>query len=291
MLRSMTGFGRVVRQIKDKTYTIEVKSLNSKGLDLNIKLPFLYREKEIDLRNLLTEKLQRGKVDLYILEESGTKAAKQSINNSLARSYFKELKKLAAELKENDVSILPLVLKMPNVIMPETEEGSDKEWAQIEKSILDCLKKLDQFRLQEGKALEKDLMKNILVIEKQLVNVSGKEKGRIDKVRERLKTNLKKFEESHKMNKDRFEQELIYYLEKFDISEEKSRLKNHCAYFRNELKTKEMSKGKKLAFIGQEIGREINTIGSKANDADIQKLVIQMKDELEKIKEQVNNAL
>ena len=287
----MTGYGRVVKRIRNRSFTIEVKSLNSKGLDLNVRLPSFYRDKEIDLRNLVSTKLKRGKIDIYINVENTATSSNHGINKELAKSYYKNLKALSKEVKEEGVDIFPLVLRMPNVIVPEREDGSEQEWVQILKGVRDCLDKLDKFRLQEGKAMEKDLITSISRIEKQLVQIGSMEKGRIKRVKEKLLNNLKKFTENNKLNQDRFEQELIYYLEKFDISEEKSRLTNHCKYFKSEMKNSVVDKGKKIGFICQEIGREINTIGSKANDANIQKLVIQMKDELEKVKEQVSNAL
>jgi uncharacterized protein (TIGR00255 family) len=289
MIKSMTGFGKAVEEFPDKTITVEVRSLNSKQMDLNLRLSSSYREKELELRADVTRLLERGKVDLSVHVEYRTEQSGVTINNELAKIYYAKLKSLAAEVNEKDASLFDQVLKMPDVIKGERKEFDEKEWNQVKNVVTKAIASMQQFRDDEGKSLDASFQANLKQIDECLVKIENLDAGRIASIRERIQKNLNEFVPAENIDKNRFEQELIYYLEKIDISEEKVRLKTHLDYFRATMK--EPSCGRKLNFISQEIGREINTIGSKANDASIQKLVVQMKDELEKIKEQSMNVL
>ena len=283
----MTGFGKADTRVKNKHISVEIRSLNSKGLDVNTRMPGLYREKELFIRNLLVEKLERGKIDLSINVESSEGIKGTQINKSVVKNYYSQLKSIAKELKEDQDDFLEIIMRLPEVLKTEREEFNEAEWKQVLKLIEAAIKNMDSFRVREGRVLENDLRKRIDLILKALIIVE--EADRITPIREKIKKNIEELVAKDKVDTNRFEQELIYYIEKLDITEEKVRLKTHCDFF---LKTlDEKSSGKKLGFISQEIGREINTIGSKANDAGIQKIVVQMKDELEKIKEQLNNVL
>jgi uncharacterized protein (TIGR00255 family) len=291
MIRSMTGYGKAMAETPQKKITIEIKSLNSKQLDLNAKLPWLYKEKEPEIRNLVSQMLDRGKIDISvyfdILEDEGVPV----INKSIVKNYYKQLKEIAGELEINiDDQILPIIMRLPDSLKTEKPELPEDEWAIVKKQIIGSINVLDLYRIEEGKSIETDLRKRISGILDSLTAVETFEPGRIEKVREKLISILKENNGTENLDKNRFEQELIFYLEKFDINEEKVRLKKNCEYFLETIETPSPN-GKILSFIAQEIGREINTMGSKANDASIQKLVVMMKDELEKIKEQANNIL
>ncbi len=285
----MTGFGKAVKEFSDKTITIELRSLNSKQMDLNLRLPSQYRGKELELRSDVTRSLERGKVDLSVLIEGNTEQAVVQINKDLAKAYHKQLKELAAELNESNVSFIEQVLKMPDIIRGDKKEVDEEEWGQVKSVINQAIEAMQKFRADEGASLKKAFLQHIELIYTNLKQIEELDKNRIKTIRERIHKNLNEFIPEERIDKNRFEQEVIYYLEKLDITEEKVRLKTHCDYFLNAMK--EASCGRKLNFISQEIGREINTIGSKANDASIQKLVVEMKDELEKIKEQSMNVL
>ena len=291
MLKSMTGFGRVERIITDKTFLIDIKSLNGKQFELNLKLPAFLRPYESEIRKILSEKLGRGSIDCTInLKESG-QAKPVSINTELAKAYFKPLAELSAELKLDTSNILSALLKMPEVITPTGDTLTDEEWDAFEKALTDAIEDLGKHRGEEGKSLEADLLNRINNISLYQDHVIKLEPLRQQKTKEGLKKLLEENVGKENYDPNRLEQELIYYIEKMDISEEQIRLKNHCEYFIQILNEPGDSKGKKLSFILQEIGREINTTGSKAYDASIQKLVVMMKDELEKAKEQVLNVL
>jgi uncharacterized protein (TIGR00255 family) len=283
----MTGFGKAVLELPGKKITVEVRSLNSKQLDLNLRVPSLYREKEAELRSEISKTVERGKVDLGIYSESTGEASAVSVNMPLAKNYYNELRSLAKELDEKNDHLLSIVVKMPDVFRNERQELDEKEWKGVMKTVSKALAAFNGFRSDEGKTLKKELLGRIDVITALLEEVKKLDEKRIPAVRERLQKSVDELKE--KVDQNRFEQELIYYIEKFDITEEKVRLLTHCEYFRKTIE--EASSGRKLGFITQEIGREINTIGSKANDAGIQKLVVQMKDELEKVKEQLLNVL
>lgn len=285
----MTGFGKAEGTVKNKRVSVEIRSLNSKGLDLNTRMPGVYREKELALRNLLSEKLERGKVDFFINVESSEGIKGTLINKTVVKQYHAQLKAIAKELKEEQDDFMEIIMRLPDVMKSEREEFDEAEWKPISKLVDVAVKKLDVFRAKEGASLQADLRMRIDLITKALAKVEENDNERIAAIREKIRKGIEELVAKDKVDNNRFEQELIYYIEKLDITEEKVRLKTHLEFF---LKTmSENSSGKKLGFISQEIGREINTIGSKANDASIQKIVVLMKDELEKIKEQLNNVL
>lgn len=291
MLKSMTGFGRAENNAGDKTFLVDIKSLNGKQFELQLKIPAILKPFEFDIRRLLSEKLARGSVDCMIsLKETGN-AKPVTINTDLAKAYYKPLAELSAALNLDPSHILSTLVKLPEVITPSSETLSDAEWKQLQKIINTAIDNLNAHRLDEGKSLEKDLFERINNILQQQLEVIKLEPLRQQKIREGITKLLEDQVGKENYDSNRLEQELIYYIEKIDISEEQVRLKNHCEYFKTLLGEAEESKGKKLSFILQEIGREINTTGSKAYDAVIQKCVVLMKDELEKAKEQVLNVL
>jgi uncharacterized protein (TIGR00255 family) len=285
----MTGFGKYTKEFEDKTITVEIRSLNSKGADISLRLSNAYRAYELELRNELTRQLERGKIDLSVYVESKTEETPVEINLELAKAYHTKLKELAKALGENDPDIFKEVIKMPDVLKSERKEADENVWKEIMQCINEAIKDFNKFREQEGRSIEADFKTRLGVIETSLNKILELDKHRLNKIKERIKTNLSDVVGLDKIDSNRFEQELIYYIEKLDINEEKVRLKQHLDYFLSTMK--ENSIGRKLNFITQEIGREINTIGSKANDADMQKLVVLMKDELEKLKEQSMNVL
>lgn len=290
MIKSMTGYGKATREINNKKFTVEVRSLNSKQLDLNVRIPGLYREKELQLRNAVSKKLQRGKVDLMLFFEQLAEDTNHKINQSLIATYYKDLKAINESLAKEDRStdFMSLLMRMPDVMKSERAELDEDEWKEILTLIDEAIEAFNDFRNQEGASLEADLNGCLDEIMRLLHAVDPFEEARIERLKERLYNNLK--EVTIEVDNNRFEQEMIYYLEKLDVHEEKVRLTNHCKYF-TETMTGEAGQGKKLGFIAQEIGREINTLGSKANHADIQKIVVDMKDQLERIKEQVLNVM
>ncbi|MGZ4034400.1 MAG: YicC/YloC family endoribonuclease [Bacteroidia bacterium] len=291
MMKSMTGFGKAVNEIPGKKVTIEIRSLNSKQLDLNLRLPYLYKEKELELRADISKQVERGKVDVTVYTESTNEALPVALNKALAKVYYKELKNLSEELNETNLNLLPLIIKMPDVMKAEREvvEMDEAEWKQVKSAVDKAIEEFQKFRSDEGKTLANEFTTRIGIIDKLLAEVVVMDAPRVENIKTRIKNNIAEAIEKDKIDQNRFEQELIYYIEKLDITEEKLRLKTHIDYFLNTMT--EPASGRKLGFITQEIGREINTIGSKANDAGVQKLVVQMKDELEKIKEQLLNVL
>lgn len=292
MLKSMTGFGKATSEYKDKKLTVEIKSLNSKQSDVNVRMPLQYREKELVLRNEVIQKLNRGKIDLSIWIEGNDADKTVQFNESLIKDYYFQLEKVSKMIgqKLENEQVMQLIMRLPDVLKTELKELDENEWKIILQTLNSAINQLDEFRVQEGKVLETDFIKRIDRIVAMLNQLKPFEKERIEKIRERINQNLSENLENVDIDKNRFEQEIIFYLEKFDITEEKVRLRNHSAYFLETLNQEEFA-GKKLGFIAQEIGREINTIGSKANHVEIQKIVVQMKDELEKIKEQLLNIL
>jgi len=291
MIKSMTGYGKAVAETPQKKITIEIKSLNSKQLDLNTKLPWLYREKEPEIRNIISQRLDRGKIDFSIFCDLLDNEVVTVINKSAVRNYYNQFKEIAAELRiDLDDQIFTAIMKLPDTLKTEKPEMSEAEWKIVRTQIIESVSMLDLYRTEEGNSIMADLNKCIGKILSLLETVQTFETGRITKIREKLMSLLDENLGSEKVDKNRFEQEIIFYLEKYDINEEKVRLKTHCDYFIETMNTSAPN-GKILNFIAQEIGREINTIGSKANDASIQKLVVMMKDELEKIKEQTLNVL
>lgn len=287
----MTGFGKSVIEILGKKINVELRSLNSKSLDLNLRLPYLYKEKELGLRSYISKQLERGKIDLIVFIESKNELLPIAINKNLVKSYYNELKLLSAELNDDTSNLMELVFKMPEVLKSEKEtiEFDESEWVHLKNAVDNAIESFQKFRSDEGNILSMEFKNRIDIIYKLLADVLSLDALRVVNLRNRIKNNILEIIEKEKIDENRFEQELIYYIEKLDITEEKLRLKTHLDYF--VLTMKEPSCGRKLGFISQEIGREINTIGSKANDAGIQKIVVQMKDELEKIKEQLLNVL
>ena len=285
MIQSMTGYGKTVLQLPTKKITIELKSLNSKNLDLNVRIPAYYREKELDIRKKMASSLVRGKVDFSIYIENNGVELSSKINENVVKEYMNQLRKI---VDSDDVELLKMAVKLPDTLKTEREELDEQEWAQINEAIDKTIVEINKYRFDEGAVLLTDFEYRISKIEELLQKVIDIDPDRMEQVKDKLKKGIAELEV--KIDQNRFEQELIYYLEKLDITEEKVRLKNHLDYFRKALKSDD-SNGKKLGFITQEIGREINTIGSKSNFAAMQKLVVQMKDELEKIKEQNLNVL
>ncbi|WP_055436088.1 YicC/YloC family endoribonuclease [Lacinutrix algicola] len=285
MIHSMTGYGKSVLQLPTKKITIELKSLNSKNLDLNARMPSIYREKELYLRKLMAKELDRGKIDFSIYVEATAEDTSTKINTPVVKQYIQQLKNV---VDGNEIELLKMAVRFPDALNTEREEIDNTEWAKIETEIKVAIAAIKEYRLNEGEVLESDFKNRVTTIENLLDQVIAIDPERVEGVRERLKKGVEDLRE--KYDENRFEQELVYYIEKFDITEEKVRLKNHLNYFIETLNSDD-SNGKKLAFIGQEMGREINTIGSKSNYAPMQQLVVQMKDELEKIKEQLLNVL
>lgn len=291
MIKSMTGYGSEVLEYAGKMIHIELRCLNSKQTDLTLKTSSMYREKDLEIRTLLIEKLERGKIDLAIYIENAPENGNYSINKPLAVSYFRELKELAAEIGEQDFTpYLPLLTRMPEVLQAQKTALSTDEWNQVRNALIRVIRQADEFRKKEGIVLKEDLTSRVRLIVKYLKEVKTYESTRIKAIRERLGKNLLELVDEKRIDPSRLEQELIFYLDKIDITEENVRIQKHCNYFLETL-DEEVNTGKKLNFITQEIGREINTLGAKSNEVNIQKLVVQMKDELEKIKEQLSNVL
>jgi len=291
MLYSMTGYGKAVLELSSKKISIEIKSLNSKQTDLNVRIPYVYNEKELVLRSMLSKRLERGKISFFMTSESVGEHSSYSINKELAVHYFQELSDVANSVNTTTEGLLNSITRLPDVVKQTTESVDENEWKEIIEAVNEALAKLEDFRLQEGASLEEDFRLRIANILELLVRVTPFEESRIERVKTKLKQELINAVEEGKIDRNRFEQELIFYIEKFDITEEKVRLKKHCDYFLETLDGNQKSKGKKLGFILQEIGREINTLGSKSNEQNMQQIVVQMKDELEKIKEQALNIL
>ena len=281
----MTGYGKATAELPGKKISIEIRSLNSKQTDINVRVPQFYRSKELEIRDLLTKNLTRGKIDFGLFAEVTGEDEAPTVNKSMVLGYLQQLTDITREAGiESDT--LAIAMRMPDVLKTEKEELTDDEWAAIKTIIIEAIDHMQDFRKQEGESLLADFTGRISAIRENLAQVQPFEESRMAALKDRLQKNLDNID----VDKDRFEQELIFYLEKLDINEEKVRLANHLDYFMEVMETEEKC-GKKLGFIAQEIGREINTLGSKANQSDIQKLVVQMKEELERIKEQVLNTL
>jgi uncharacterized protein (TIGR00255 family) len=285
MIQSMTGFGKSITQLPSKKVTVEIKSLNSKNLDVNARIPSQYREKELLLRNTISKSLTRGKVDFSLYVEVTGEETTASVNRGVVKNYMQQLKSI---VDGDETELLKMAVRMPDAVTTEREEIDESEFKAIEDAVIEALDEINQFRKDEGEALEKDLKLRVNNIEALLQEVLRIDPERVDAVKERLRKGIADLKEN--VDENRFEQELVYYIEKFDITEEKVRLENHLAYFNESINSPD-SNGRKLGFISQEMGREINTIGSKSNYAPMQQLVVQMKDELEKIKEQLLNVL
>lgn len=292
MVKSMTGFGKTTVEFRNKKIIIEIKSLNSKQLDLNLRIPNLYKEKEMEIRGLVKERLDRGKVDMVIYFDNAESEKDVVINRSVVAQYFNQMLEISEQLGvDTDKSaLLQTVMRFPDTLQVKAEELDEEEWDALHAGVEKALEEMNSFRIQEGAALIKDITHRIELIQELSAQVPAFEKRRIEVIRQKLQEKINEWTDVKNIDQNRLEQEIIYYLEKLDITEEKVRLANHCKYFLETIE-KEEAPGRKIGFIAQEIGREINTMGSKANDHDIQKLVVKMKDELEKIKEQSLNVL
>ncbi|HRL72164.1 MAG TPA: YicC family protein [Flavobacterium sp.] len=286
MIQSMTGFGKATLQLPTKKITVEVKSLNSKGLDLSVRMPSLYREMELGLRNQIALKLERGKVDFSIFIESTAEQTSTKVNVPIVKAYIKQLREVYADADETE--LMKMAVRMPDTMKIERDEIDENDWIQIQTVIEEALQNILNFRRDEGASLEKEFQLRIGNIRQYMTDALALDPERVQAIKDRLQTAISELKVN--VDENRFEQELIYYLEKLDITEEKVRLTNHLDYFLETINGTEAN-GRKLGFITQEMGREINTMGSKSNHAQMQKLVVQMKDELEKIKEQVLNVL
>lgn len=291
MIRSMTGFGKTEFELGNKKYTLEIKSLNSKQLDINTRIPALYRQKDIEIRRLMSEMLTRGKVDFALYLDNLGSESTTKINSAIIKDYYRQLSDVHMELGlEVNETIMHSIMRLPDTVKMTYEELDESEWLIVRENLIKTLDELNRFRDQEGLALETDINANIANILDLLKQVEPFENQRMENVKAKIMDSLNDLQLTGSIDKNRFEQELIYYMEKLDINEEKVRLTNHCSYFTETMAEEEPS-GRKLGFIAQEIGREINTLGSKANESNLQRIVVQMKDSLEKIKEQVLNVL
>ena len=292
MIKSMTGFGKTTVEVNNKKIIIEIKSLNSKQFDMNLRMPPLYREKEMEVRALVKEQLDRGKIDMIIYFDNAETGKNGSINRPVVIEYFHQLVEISEQLgmEPDKNGLLQTVMRFPDTLQVKNEELDEEEWQALCDGINQALTAINNFRLQEGQALAKDIRHRVLLIQELASQVPPFEQQRIVSIRQRLQEKINEWTDITNIDQNRLEQEIVYYLEKLDITEEKVRLANHCKYFLETIE-KEDAPGRKIGFIAQEMGREINTLGSKANDHDIQKLVVLMKDELEKIKEQSLNIL
>lgn len=286
----MTGYGKATLELPAKKIHVEIKSLNSKQLDINMRIPSAYKERDLDIRTILSQTVERGKVDFTLHIEYTDATASSGINQEAVKSYYEQIKEIAQNLQINmPTDCFSIILRLPETIKTEIVELDEKEWIAIKKTINKALEEFAAFRIQEGKMLEEIFQTKIKNIKELLIGVDKYEAERIEKIKQRINDSIKKLELSS-YDENRFEQEMIFYIERLDINEEKNRLSNHLSYFLETMAT-ENSPGRKLGFIAQEIGREINTLGSKSNHAEMQKIVVKMKDELEQIKEQILNAL
>ena len=292
MLQSMTGYGRASKTFGDKTITVELRSLNSKFLDMRLRIPITYKEKETELRKMITQKLVRGKVDLTIESESASGESDFAINKNLFQAYYREMKELSEKLDIPNPEYIQAIMRIPNVVGPSGKELSEQEWGIVQETMEAAIRQINEFRTAEGAATSGDLRGRVEAILEALGQVPPLEAERKKNMRKRLQQNLDEYLGSENVDKNRFEQEVLFYIEKIDISEEKVRLAQHCQFFIEQLEDKKnRTKGRKLSFISQEMGREINTLGAKAYSSGLQRLVVKMKDELEKIKEQVANVV
>ncbi|MBK8723858.1 MAG: YicC family protein [Saprospiraceae bacterium] len=287
----MTGYGRSSKNFEKRTITVELRAVNSKTTDLRLKLPLDFKDKEIILRKLITDKGERGKIDVQISIESNMDKDNSGINQSLFKRYYREIQKLNEELGNTGGNFTEAVLRIPNVVTGDTDGINDEEWEEIEQVVNEAFEQFNAFRLAEGKAHEDDLRERTNGILVNLLKISPFETDRINKMKQRLRQNLEEFWGRDNVDENRYEQEILFYVDKMDITEEKIRLEQHCKYFIDQLDNNLTSKGRQLNFITQEMGREINTLGAKAYHSEIQHLVVGMKDELEKIKEQIANVL
>jgi len=291
MILSMTGYGRGEAQDGDICYQVEIKSLNSKNTDIRCKLPEGFIQEEILIRQLVKEEVMRGRVEVLVTDLSQGESVATNINESILKVYYNKLKKIALDLEENTESILPALIRNQDIMKGQTASISKAQWNVVYDALKDSIRALSQFRTEEGKVLAKELSQRAFIIDKLIPEIEKFEGERIEKLKERLQRNLEDFIHKDKIDQNRFEQEILFYIEKLDITEEKIRLRQHCKYFEEQINTPDPQSGKVLSFIAQEMGREINTLGAKAQHFELQQIVVQMKDELEKIKEQLANVL
>ncbi len=291
MIKSMTGFGRAESTLNERAYIVEIKSLNGKLLDINLKIPPILKPYEFDIRSLLQEKLVRGSIECYITLKQNGSVRPVVINTELVRNYYLQMKDLANELSVGTEGLLAALLRLPEVVAPSAEVADEKEWIGLKKIMNDAIEDIDRHRRDEGEVLRKELRTRVENIQKQEKIIEGLEPQRKEKIKAEMMRMLSELVSGESYDSNRLEQEMIYYIEKIDIREEQVRLRNHCNYFKEILDNEAETNGKRLSFVLQEIGREINTTGSKAYDSDIQKCVVLMKDELEKAKEQTFNVL
>lgn len=290
MIKSMTGFGKHQVSLDSRLVTVDIRALNSKLLDLNLRIPSILREQEGEIRNLISSALERGKIDIQInIKNTGVQSFAE-VNTELIKQQFIRLQTLQNEIGVSNDVIFSEVMRLPDSVVETEQKLEEGDWTQIREALQNAILNADQFRKDEGSGLEKDLLARVEEIEKQLSSLSPLEAERMETVRTRIKSKIDELLQQNVGSENRFEEEMIYFIEKLDISEEKQRLRTHCEYFKTTM-AEPISNGRKLGFISQEMGREINTIGSKSNHAGMQKLVVLMKDELEKIKEQLNNVL
>ncbi len=291
MILSMTGYGRITFELNGKNTVIELRALNSKVFDMNLRLPNILRDREMEIRNSISREIVRGKIDCTIAYEQFDDQKNGELNTEMIKDYYRQLKQLAAELHADETKVFELVFRLPNVITNIKEELTEEQWIQVEKLLKDACDAVQRFRMSEGVQLEADLQKRNAIIRSVLSEIEALDPERVVAFKNSMMSDLRASLSAEQVDINRFEQEVIYYLEKMDITEEIIRLRSHCNYFDEVLQEAVPEKGKKLGFITQEMGREINTIGSKAYHAEMQKCVVRMKDELEKIKEQLNNVL
>ena len=290
MIKSMTGFGKATAEINGKKFSVEIKTLNSKQADVSVRMPSLFKEKEFAIRSLINQELERGKIDFSLGFETLGETNNFSVNKDLFKKYYNELADMANELGQNSADLFTIISRMPDVFKTDKQELEETEWQKVNELIIEALAATNNFRITEGETLQQELLHRTNNILSLLKLVDAHEVKRVPIIKERIESHLAEAVGKENINNERLEQELIFYIEKFDVTEEKTRLNTHCNYFIETIKN-DNSEGRKLGFITQEMGREINTLGSKANNVDIQKLVVQMKDELEKIKEQTLNVL
>lgn len=291
MIYSMTGYGQATGTHNGKTIKVELKTLNGKTTDLRIKIPPNLKEKDIEIRNQILTGVNRGKIEAQINFESELGEEVYTINKILFKQYYEELSSLSQELGIKDENIIQSIMRIQGVLVSKEEQLNEDEWNVVKTVITEAISSLNQFRETEGAAMHSDLLKNVMSIMNHLNGVDPYEVGRIEQLKERIRKNLQQYLKDENADQNRYEQEILYYLEKLDISEEKVRLKQHCKYFEDIMKSEDLAKGKKLAFVSQEMGREINTLGSKAQEHNIQQIVVMMKDDLERIKEMIANVL
>ena len=291
LILSMTGFGKSTVYIREKLYTVEIKTLNSKTTDIRLKMPGLLSDREFSIRKFIQDQLVRGRVDLSVYQEGENGSAEFAFNGKLFKMYYDEIQRTTEALGIQDADIFSAVMRIPAVVSSGAEQVNEEEWQLVLGAITKASVELTNYRLNEGKVLAQDLQQRVHTIKTAIPRIQAFEAARTERLRERLKRNMEEYLNSDKIDANRFEQEIMYYLERIDITEEKIRLDQHCDYFLDQMIKDDPQVGKVLAFISQEMGREINTLGSKAQDSDIQQVVIMMKDELEKIKEQLANIL